>query len=76
MRMSPSLNPDVTVFPAPQDALEVAQEFLDVPFTAEEHFQGQKFERPSSQASVDTERGRPRLPRFSVLGVIQYKILA
>merc|ERR1719264_2044443 len=62
MRISSSLNPDVTVFPAPQDDLEAAQESLDVPFTAKKLFQRQKFERPLSQASVDVERGRPSLP--------------
>ena len=66
MRISSSLNPDVTVLPAPQNVLEVAQESLDVPFTAENRAQGQKFERPLAQASVYTEGGSPSLLRMCV----------
>ena len=66
MMKGSSLNPDVTVFPAPQDGLEVPQESLDVPFTSKKCFQRQKLECPLSQASVDIEGGRPSLPGFSV----------
>ena len=66
MRISSSLSPDVTVFPAPQDGLEVAQESLDVPLTSEKLLQRQKFECPLSQASVDIEGGRKGFPGLSV----------